>query len=170
MPAAAPPPTPRTTAALTRLGAAVRQRRKALGISAVAAAEAAGISRPTLHRIEKGEVSVTLGACLQVLTVLGLEIDVTPGEAREQDAAGRARPVRTGWLPARVRVDDYPRLRELAWQVPAGAELTPREALDIYERNARHLDAAAWTAEERELLDALRLAFSTDAPRSPTGV
>lgn len=46
MPAAAPPPTPQTTDALNALGVAVRRRRKALGISAVAAAEAAGISRP----------------------------------------------------------------------------------------------------------------------------
>lgn len=163
MPAAAPLPTPQTTDALTALGVAVRRRRKALGISAVAAAEAAGISRPTLHRIEKGEASVTLGACLQVLTVLGLEVAVAPREARPQGG----RPERPGWLPARVHVDDYPRLRELAWQVHAGAELTPREALDIYERNARHLDAAALTAGERDLVEALRLAFSTEASRSP---
>ena len=166
MPATAPLPTPQTTDALTALGVAVRRRRKALGISAVSAAEAAGLSRPTLHRIEKGEASVTLGACLQVLTVLGLEMAVSPREAGPR-GEGRERTGRPSWLPARVRVDDYPRLRELAWQVPTGAELTPREALDIYERNARHLDAAGLTAEERDLVDALRLAFSTEAPRSP---
>ena len=166
MPAAAPLPTPQTTDALTALGVAVRRRRKALGISAVAAAEAAGISRPTLHRIEKGEASVTLGACLQVLTVLGLEMAVAPRETRPQ-GLGRDR---RHWLPARVHIDDYPRLRELAWQVPPGAELTPREALDIYERNARHLDPAGLTAEERDLVDALRLAFSIEAPRSQPGV
>lgn len=101
-----------------------------------------------------------------MLTVLGLEVAVSPREARPPGER-RDRP---NWLPARLRVDDYPRLRELAWQVPAGAELTPREALDIYERNARHLDPAGLTTEERDLVDALRLAFSTEAPRGPAGV
>ena len=57
MPAASPSTTLQSKEALVTLGAAVRQRRKALRLSAVATAEAAGISRPTLHRIEKGEPS-----------------------------------------------------------------------------------------------------------------
>ena len=39
---------------LQELGAQIRARRKALGVSATAAAESAGMSRVTLHRIEKG--------------------------------------------------------------------------------------------------------------------
>jgi transcriptional regulator with XRE-family HTH domain len=35
---------------------------KALKVSATTAAEAAGMSRMTLHRIERGEPSVTMGA------------------------------------------------------------------------------------------------------------
>ena len=40
-------------------------------------------------------------------------------------------------------------------------ELTPREALDIYERNWRHVDAKKLSAHERELVEALRLALGT---------
>ncbi|GAB1384013.1 hypothetical protein MASR1M50_23340 [Burkholderiales bacterium] len=37
--------------------------------------------------------------------------------------------------------------------------LTPGEAMDIYERNERHLDRLAMAPAEQQLLDALRLAF-----------
>jgi hypothetical protein len=113
MPAVAPALDAKSTATLVALGEAVRARRKALGISAVATAEAAGISR------------------------------------------GK------GWIPARIRLDDYPQLRELAWQVHGTPEVTPREALDIYERNWPHVDAKKLSAEERELVEALRLALGT---------
>ena len=43
--------------------------------------------------------------------------------------------------------------------------LTPTEALDIYERNARHLDLQAMSADEQALLQALRLALQ----RAPGG-
>ncbi len=39
--------------ALPALGAGIRARRKQLRVSATAAAEAAGLSRVTLHRIER---------------------------------------------------------------------------------------------------------------------
>lgn len=38
--------------------------------------ERAGISRPTLSSLEKGNPSISLGIILQVLVVLGLEKDV----------------------------------------------------------------------------------------------
>ena len=47
---------------LIALGKRIRAHRKARRISATTAAEAAGMSRVTLHRIEKGEPSVTMGA------------------------------------------------------------------------------------------------------------
>lgn len=42
----------------------------------VLVAERAGMSRVTLHRIEKGDPAVTFGNYLRVLMVLGLERDV----------------------------------------------------------------------------------------------
>ena len=47
---------------LAEIGQLVRQHRKSFKITANAAAETAGISRVTLHRIEKGEASVSMGA------------------------------------------------------------------------------------------------------------
>ena len=38
--------------------------------------------------------------------------------------------------------------------------LSPAEALDVYERNWRHLDKSALVDEERELINGLKLVFS----------
>jgi len=155
MPSKAPPGLV-TADDLSALGGQIRAHRKALRINATAVAEAAGISRVTLHRIEKGEPSVTIGAYLNAMAALGLRFGITaPVEATEvRQAAGR-----TGWIPARIRLTDYPQLAQLAWQVQGTEILTPQEAWNIYERNWRHVDAGALMEHERDLVDALRLVF-----------
>ena len=50
--------------ALIGIGQTLRNRRRALGISAVTTAEAAGMSRVALHRIEAGSPAVTVGALM----------------------------------------------------------------------------------------------------------
>lgn len=144
------------TEQLSALGARIRAQRKALRVSATALAEASGMSRVSVHRIEQGEPSVTMGAYLNVLAALGMTFSATVvGDEPPAKAAND----KAGWLPARVRLTDYPALKQLAWQVQGTDELTPREALGIYERNWRHLDEAALLPRERNLIDALRLAF-----------
>lgn len=140
---------------LRQLGEHIRAHRKALRINATAAAEAAGMSRVTFHRIERGEPSVTMGAYANAMAALGLDFGIlAPHLASSVDA-----PDRKKWVPARVRIADYPQLKQLAWQVHGTDELTPAEALGIYERNWRHLDLAAMDPGERDLVDALRLAL-----------
>jgi len=138
------------------LGEQIRTHRKALRISATAAAEAAGMSRVTLHRIEKGEPAVTMGAYVNAMAALGLNFRlVRPAELIESHHAAD----REGWIPARIRLMDYPQLKQLAWQVHGAETLSPLEAWDIYERNWRHMDEQALTVPERQLIDSLRLAF-----------
>ena len=157
MPSKSPINTDACAAQLQALGAQIRSQRKTLRLSATVTAEAAGVSRVTLHRIEKGEPSVTIGAWCSAMAALGMELQARSGV----DAiAAAAAPDRTGWIPARVALADYPQLRALAWQVHGTDTLTPVEALGIYERNARHLDLQAMSADEQALLDALRLALS----------
>lgn len=145
---------------LAVLGQQIRTRRKALRVNATAVAEAAGMSRVTLHRIEKGEPAVTMGAYLSVLAVLGLKFGlIGPAESTDlHQALDRA-----GWIPARIRLADYPQLERLAWQVQGTDSLTPAEAWDIYERNWRHLDEDALLEHERQLIDALRLGLGGQA-------
>lgn len=52
MPSKSPAPTDACTTQLQALGAQIRSQRKALRLSATVTAEAAGVSRVTLHRIE----------------------------------------------------------------------------------------------------------------------
>ena len=146
-----------TDAPLQALGAQIRARRKALRLNATLTAEAAGMSRVTLHRIENGEPSVTMGAWSNALAALGMSLLATTTDESKRSAALQDR---SGWIPARVALSDYPQLRALAWQVHGTDTLTPTEALDIYERNARHLDVQTMSADEQALLQALRLAFS----------
>lgn len=154
---AKPPITTRIVAdQLIALGQQIRDHRKALRISATTAAEAAGMSRVTLHRIEKGEPAVTMGAYLNVIDALGLNFGlVAPAELNKEPQIVN----REGWIPARIRMGDYPELKQIAWQVQGVETLSPTEAWDIYERNWRHLDELALTLHERQLIDALCLAF-----------
>lgn len=154
------PPIAISNATATRLGALgqqIRTRRKALGLSATVAAEAAGLSRVTLHRIEKGAPAVTMAAYLNVMGALGLEVSVIVPADQAAIAPGADHP---GWIPARVRLSDYPQLKQLAWHVHGVDELTPAEALSIYERNWRHIDVAALQPHEQQLVDALRQALT----------
>lgn len=139
---------------LAALGRQIRAHRKALRVNATAAAQAAGMSRVTLHRIENGEPSVTMGAYLNAMAALGLDFGlITPSAAAAKDDS------RKDSIPVRIRLADYPQLKQLAWQVHGTEELKPAEALGIYERNWRHLDLQAMEPRERQLVEALRLAL-----------
>lgn len=153
MPAKAPLANPAIDASLQLLGTRLRERRKQLGISATVAAEAAGMSRITWHRIEQGNPSVTMGAWMSAASVLGMEL-----ELQVQQAATAHTPATDDHIPLHIVLADYPQLQRLAWHVRGtdAFTLTPREALNIYERNARHLDLAAMDAGEQRLLANLR--------------
>lgn len=143
------------------LGAALRKRRKALGINMTAAAEAAGMSRTTWHRLEQGETGVAWGLLLAAATALGLDLRIlAPGD----EDAGRAAPPADA-LPLKIRLEDFPALRRLAWQVGEAVDtLTPREALGLYERNARHIDEPSLMPHEKALLRTLRAVFGGAHP------
>jgi transcriptional regulator with XRE-family HTH domain len=161
----APSPTVGKTAAkaLRELGARVRSRRKQLGLSAIATAEAAGMSRVTLHRIEKGEPSVAMGAYMSALDALGLALEARDRHEHQRvtDAAAKA-------LPRAIRPAEYPQLKKLAWQLREGQELTPEEALNLYERNWRHVETARMSARERGLLELLSKALGRERLLVPT--
>jgi len=144
MPAAAPPVGPHASVALAALGAQLRARRKALGVSAVTTAEAAGMSRTTLHRIESGEPSVTLGAFAAAADAVGLTLQLFDPAVPPTTT--------TAALPAAVALAAHPQLRRLAWQLREDSTVTPREALSIYERNWRHVDTDALDDDERALI------------------
>ena len=138
---------------LAALGTRLRAQRKRHGLSAVTVAEAAGLSRMTLHRIERGEPSVAMGAYMSAATALGLQLALTgspePHEARRTAPSAAVQP---------IRLADFPQLRRLAWQMNDSAELAPAEALSLYERNWRHIDADALEPHEWALIESLAAA------------
>ena len=145
-----PPPLEKFAAErLAALGERLRAHRKALRVNATATAEAAGISRVTLHRIEHGEPSVTMGAYAAVVAALGLDLALVDPRTSVTRPATR--------LPRRIRLADYPELRRLVWQrADIDREtIPPKEALALYERNWRHVDRSAMTEAERDLVQQL---------------
>lgn len=140
------------------IGKQIRAHRKALGVSATTAAEAAGMSRVTWYRIEKGATSVTFGACLSALTVLGLNLKIVQSSSHDNDYDSDSNNAES--IPVKISFADYPQLKQLAWQVHGVDTLSPREALTIYERNWRHLDLEKMEANERNLVTALRQVFT----------
>jgi transcriptional regulator with XRE-family HTH domain len=130
----------------------LRQRRKVLGVSVQNAAAAAGMSRDTWYRMECGETTVTIGAWFNALAALGLRFGVAV------DTVAAERPSTDG-IPLSIPLADYPQLAALAWQMGDKVILSPREALDVYERNVRHLDEAALTTREKALIANLRKVF-----------
>ena len=138
------------------LGTKIAAQRKVLGVRAQSAARSAGISRVTLHRIEKGETSVSLGAYLQVCQALGLHLGIlTTDEGR---ATQKRQSINSLTLKGpHIRVGDYPQLTTLAWQLDVDALLTDEEVRGIYERNKRFLEIEKLNTHERALMQRLIL-------------
>jgi len=140
---------------LADIGQLIRQHRKSFKITANAAAETAGISRVTLHRIEKGESTVSMGAYLNVMSALDLNLHLSA----KTDIGNTANAGSVGKLPVRLSLSDYPQLKELAWHVQGVDELSLVEAHSIYERNKRFLDTENLSDSEQELIELLGVAF-----------
>jgi transcriptional regulator with XRE-family HTH domain len=67
---------PKTEKILTTVGENIKLARLRRKLTTEQVAERANLSRPTLWNIEKGAPSVAIGAYIQVLFVLGLELDL----------------------------------------------------------------------------------------------
>ncbi|MBR8536656.1 helix-turn-helix transcriptional regulator [Carboxylicivirga sediminis] len=78
---------PKTKRILTEMGENIKLARLRRKLSTEQVAERANISRPTLSAIEKGSPTVSMGAYLMVLQVLGLEKDL--GLLAKDDELGR---------------------------------------------------------------------------------
>lgn len=63
-------------------GAALRTRRKALGLTQEDLADLADVSLRFVHELEHGKQTVQLDKLLAVLNALGWHLAITPGSAR----------------------------------------------------------------------------------------
>lgn len=157
MPAKAPPNGLKLEKILLHMGQQIRARRKTINVSAVATAEAAGISRMTLNRIERGEASVTIGAYMNVISVLGLELQLF-------DPKLKVKPLNELNLTtkSKIALSKYPQLKKLAWQIKKTQKLSPQEAFNLYERNWRHIDLNEMDSKELKLIQELMTLFGAE--------
>ena len=161
MPAKSPAITDDVADLAVVMGKRIRAQRKSLRVSATTAAQAAGMSRVTWYRLENGNPSVTMGAYLSAINVLGLECKVVLSTASNHISPPDI-PAGENFIPVHIDLAEYPQLKQLAWQVHGVDKLRPKEALDIYERNWRHLDLNTMEERERHLVNALRLIFADE--------
>ena len=157
MPAKAPRLTLKADKMLRGLGQRLREQRKHQEISAEATAEAAGISRVTLYRVEQGEPSVAMSAYISVILALGLAIDVKSSQGSNSKRQSQERKI-----PSKIRISDFKQLKQLAWQLKGVQVIDPLEALNLYERNWRHVDFKKMDLREREFLQSLLDAFGRE--------
>lgn len=138
-----------------KIGKAIKQERKRLNVTAEALSGASGISRVTLHRIEKGEGASSLNSYLAVVAALNLELTLTDTVKEETRKVNQE-----DSIPVIIRLEDYPELKRLSWHITGRDYLKPFEAHAMYERNARHLDENDMTESEKLLMVNLNRAFA----------
>lgn len=86
---------------LKKFGRDLKNARLRRRISTRLMSERAFISRPTLNKVEKGDPTVSMGAYISVLFVLGLLESVSNLADLTQDSVGRA--LEESQLPQRIR-------------------------------------------------------------------
>lgn len=99
---------PSTEALVALLGAEIARSRRARRLTAEDLAARAGVSRSTLHAVERGAPTVAIGVVFEVAQLVGIDLfGARPGDAA--DLLERSR-TRLALLPASVRtpspVDD----------------------------------------------------------------
>jgi len=130
---------------LVRLGEQLRTTRRALGLTMEEVALASGISRVTLHKVEKGKGSVSASALASVAEALGTPL------ALESEKSHR--------VIGDLVLGDYPGLASLGWQLAPDTVLAPREMWDFYSRNRRFLDWENLSDKEIALVEQLEKSF-----------
>lgn len=87
--------------AVARLGDALAQARKRRGLTQEDLAQQAGLSKPTVQRLEQGLPQISLGHLMDILDVLDPTLMNAMVAVLEADAPGQA--LSTQHLPQRVR-------------------------------------------------------------------
>jgi DNA-binding XRE family transcriptional regulator len=133
---------------LAGLGQKILLQRKKLRVAAESVALTAGISRITLHRIEKGEPGVGMGAYMSVIIALGLSLSIQEGAPELNDLE------KDNHLNA-IAIKNYPQLKLISWQLKDDAVLNAIEAKNMYERNQKYILLNEMTEQEKKLIKQL---------------
>jgi len=138
---------------LASFGQRILLQRKKLKVAAESVALAAAISRITLHRIEKGEPGVSMGAYISVIIALGLNLSI-------QEVAPKLNDAEEEKNPCEIAIKDYPQLKLISWQLKDDAVLNALEAKNMYERNQKYILFNEMTEHEKKLIKQLGVEFN----------
>jgi transcriptional regulator with XRE-family HTH domain len=138
---------------LASLGQRILLQRKKLKVAAESVALAAAISRITLHRIEKGEPGVSMGAYISVIIALGLNLSI-------QEVAPKLNDAEEEKNPCEIAIKDYPQLKLISWQLKDDAVLNALEAKNMYDRNQKYILFNEMTEHEKKLIKQLGVEFN----------
>lgn len=101
MPSSSPSLSDRERHLLAQLGRRIRDARKKAGLSAMEMAGRVTVSRQTIHAVESGSPSTTIGTYLRVLDVLGMSTDLVLVASRLEFRASKPDPS-TNIIPERL--------------------------------------------------------------------
>lgn len=68
------------------IGAAIRDRRRTLGLDQAELAEKVGVSRLWINQVERGKPGASLALVLRTLAAVGIELITDDGERPREDA------------------------------------------------------------------------------------
>ena len=74
-----------TRAAATLLGQLIRRRRIEGNMTVEELADRAGLSRPLVHRIERGDLGCSIGNVFEAATIVGLKLFDADGERLDRE-------------------------------------------------------------------------------------
>lgn len=120
-------------------GGQLRGVRRKVGLTQEQLAIRAGLTRQKVIDLEQGKPGVAMAMFFAVLNVLGMDLDLEKMPQRGP----------------RIRLNEFPELRQLAWNRMDAEWIDEPEALALYERNWRHVDHEHMAPEEQALLDHL---------------
>jgi transcriptional regulator with XRE-family HTH domain len=132
-------------------GQRILLQRKFLKVAAESVALAAGISRVTLHRIEKGDPGVSIGAYVSTLQALGMQMTISS----KLEVGSNSHSINL----SKIAIDEYPELKKISWQLKDGVTLTALEAKNMYERNEKFISFDALCEHEKQLIEHLGVQF-----------
>lgn len=143
------------TDVLKVIGEKIKAERKRLKLPQADTAEASGIDRRTLGRIEKGQSSVTIGAYVTVMNGLNIKLTATtPVDALKEEKQHREQ-----FLPLLINLNEYRALRDCAWHITGEDFVEPSVAYRLYQERITLIDRKLLADKEIALMAALEKVY-----------
>ena len=142
---------------LNDVGCKVQQFRKSHKLTQAILAESLEIDRRTLAKLERGDLTISLGTALHILRNLGFAVTVySPSEKETADEA-----LDKHYLPMQINLADYPVLKRCAWQLKAEDSVTPPIAYKLYQDKQSDFAKGNMSRKEQRLFACLELVYGS---------